>query len=496
MTVDGFASGTWYKNGTTGQILSFGQTGVGTAPTADTSGDTGADNGSAGAAYSTGAHTQYSGIQLLYGMAENGLQSGDSNANNGETNLVNTTWDISAPDSAFEFMPNATFATFNTMSGMTTRYVKDKTPRSPNLGFRFKNSTDKGLNFSVNYSYRHDGNPYIDLGYYDASSGNKLTTQYVQGPGTGVPVTDGSADVTAANIGTSVTARSDADTKTLVAAAGDSFTDANSDGYADTGEMYWYYIGGATNATTVMLKDDSGNYYGKYAWSGSGLANTAAYTDVELRFTEKMNRVHSIGTALDYALDFNDTPIVLRGEFLYNKDEMTPVVNKKILGIGDLAGAMSMQKADMFKYVLGADVTVLTDMMLSGQFIQFRNLDFVDQSATCTTQMSNSFDCSTYTADMATLHMSNGLQKAEKNKEFYSLFLSKPFGDSGEGRWNNIFIYEEGGGKWNRFDVEYGFDDQLIGTFEVNKYFGDNNTMFGQFENASNVQVGIKYLLQ
>jgi hypothetical protein len=97
---------------------------------------------------------------------------------------------------------------------------------------------------------------------------------------------------------------------------------------------------------------------------------------------------------------------------------------------------------------------------------------------------------------MSTLHLSNGLQKAEKNKEFYSLFLSKPFGDSGEGRWNNILMLEEGGGRWNRFDVEYGFDDQLIGTFEVNKYFGDENTMFGQFENASNIQVGIKYLLQ
>jgi hypothetical protein len=110
--------------------------------------------------------------------------------------------------------------------------------------------------------------------------------------------------------------------------------------------------------------------------------------------------------------------------------------------------------------------------------------------------MSQSVNCSRYTGDQASMHLTNGLQKAEKNKEFYSLFLSKPFGESGEGRWNNIFIYEEGGGKWNRFDVEYGFDDQLIGTFEVNKYFGDNNTMFGQFENASNVQIGVKYLLQ
>jgi len=151
----------------------------------------------------------------------------------------------------------------------------------------------------------------------------------------------------------------------------------------------------------------------------------------------------------------------------------------------------------MFKYVLGADVNVLTDMMVSGQFIQFRNLDYVDNNTDADGNACGSkVNCGRYTGDMATLSLTNGLKQGTENKEFYSLFFSKPFGDSGEGRWNNIFMFEEGGGKWNRFDVEYGFDDQLIGTFEINKYFGDNNTMFGQFENASNVQVGVKYLLQ
>jgi hypothetical protein len=153
-------------------------------------------------------------------------------------------------------------------------------------------------------------------------------------------------------------------------------------------------------------------------------------------------------------------------------------------------GAMNNEENDFFKYVIGADVTVATDMMVSGQFIQFRNLDFVDTNSSRVSTLGK------YTGDMTTLHLDNNLKKAEENKEFYSLFLSKPFGASGEGRWNNIFIYEEGGGKWNRFDVEYGINDQLIGSIEYNKYFGDNNTMFGQFENASNVQVGLKYLLQ
>ncbi len=85
-----------------------------------------------------------------------------------------------------------------------------------------------------------------------------------------------------------------------------------------------------------------------------------------------------------------------------------------------------MQDANMFKYVLGVDVTVMTNLMVSGQFIQFRNLDYVDTSRTCTTQVGNSINCSKYTADFATLHLSNDMNKGEENKEFFSLFFSKP----------------------------------------------------------------------
>jgi len=149
-----------------------------------------------------------------------------------------------------------------------------------------------------------------------------------------------------------------------------------------------------------------------------------------------------------------------------------------------------MVKGDTFKYVLGADITVMTNMMLSAQIIQERNLDYIDQSQTCSAQATH---CGRYTADRAAMHMSNGLQKAEENKEFYSLFLSKPFGASGEHRWNNIFMFEENGGKWNRLDAEFSIDDDTQATVEYNKYWGDANTQFGQLEKSSNVQVGFKY---
>jgi len=346
-----------------------------------------------------------------------------ANANEGGTN----------PGSAFAYMTDATFATFNAFSGAKSEYrVKHPEILDPNLGFRYKNSTDNGLNYSLNYAYHYDTNPYVDL-HWESAAGTRLT-------------------------------------QTLTTSTGDgNNTNGNGD---NTGRVY----------RTLSLG------------SGIGYGGTAPV----LVFEEKLNRINSLGASFDTAFDTASLgPVVVRGEFLYNKDEMTPIVDRNKLAYGDLPGGLTMQKTDMFKYVLGADVNVLTDMMVSGQFIQFRNLDYVDNNTDADGNACGSkVNCGRYTGDMATLSLTNGLKQGTENKEFYSLFFSKPFGDSGEGRWNNIFMFEEGGGKWNRFDVEYGFDDQLIGTFEINKYFGDNNTMFGQFENASNVQVGVKYLLQ
>jgi len=334
-------------------------------------------------------------------------------------------WDIGdGANSAFEYVGNANFVTFDSFAGLTTRYDR-KSPdfADGNFSTRFKNSTSSGLNYSVNYSYAYDANPSVNLHLEDSATGQKAFV--------GV---DGNNEIRIYNTQAAATANVAGAGQVCSAAAGDA-------------------------ACTLV-------------------------------FTEEMHRSHNLGASFDTALDIGNSPIVLRGEFLYQKDVYQPVIDRGEMTIGNLTEALKSLPADQFKYVLGADTTVMTDMMLSGQFIQFRNLDYIDETS------SRDPNFRRYTGDMATLHLSNGMQAAEENKEFYSIFLSKPFGDSGEGRWNNIFIYEENGGKWNRFDVEYGFDDQLIGTFEVNKYFGDENTMFGQFKNASNVQIGVKYLLQ
>ncbi len=356
-------------------------------------------------------------------------------------------WDVTNPNSAWEHFPNATFATFNSMNGMTTRYERkyddDFLPSEANFGARFRSYLDNGLNYSVNYFYGFDPNPSLNIHWEDPNTGQKLVvdkfntvanTQVIQirNPATG--------ELYGAN--------ADFDQTAYVGAAPTDVTAANNGGAA------------------VLV------------------------------FEEDRNRIHNIGGSLDYAMDAGDVPLVIRGEFLYQKDVNQPVVDRGALANGDLVGALKSEKHDFFKYVIGLDATVYTNLLISGQFIQFRNLDFIDEDCSFTTQGGATASCARYTGDPATMSVTNGLNKGYKNKEFYSLFLSKPFGENQLGRVNNIIIYEEGGGYWNRLDAEYSLSDELVVTGEINVYWGDEDTLFGQFDKSSNIQVGVKYIIE
>ncbi len=407
------------------------------------------------------------------------------NGNNNVTDLMAVTgglpnqvnWNPNNPTSAFEYMSLASFGTFNTFTsllnpaappsrtnpqtGIKTAWKKDA-KYGPNIGGRFRGSLDNGLNYSLNYFYHYSANPEINLSWRDAVTGERLKVVRAPTGPTGAIVT-GIPSLTRAQALTN-----------------------------------WNVHTGAPGPipTHILLQNAAGRYYGVFdPATGASNVNT---NPAQLLFTETVHRVQSFGGSFDYSMDLQDVPLVLRGEFLYDKGEKQPVVDRFLLGIGDLSNALTMKSADYFKYVLGADVTVMTNLLASFQFIQFRNLSYIDQPATCTTQSGafTAVNCGRYTADFSTLHLTNGLQKGWKNKEFYSFFLSKPFGESDLGRWNNIIMYEDGGGFWDRLDAEYSLSDELVISGEINMYWGDQNTMFGQFKNSSNVQVGLKYIIE
>jgi hypothetical protein len=428
-----------------------------------------------------------SGAGDLNGIAQYGLFAGDPNGNDNVTNLMAVTgqlptdvvWNPGKPTSAFEYMSAATFATFNTFTGFdatrptgfagaTSSYKRDYPSSSnPNAGFRFRSYTDAGLNYSLNYFYHYSANPTVDMSWHDSTTGEQLQVQRASANAFGIP--DTSTNLGVNEIPTDFT---------------------------------------AAPPVSILVRNAAGQYYG--AFDPTAFDGTPGLGAPTLRLTERTHRIHSIGGSLDYAFDTALAPIVLRGEFLYDKDDKQPVIDKRLLAIGDLTNALKMEDADYFKYVIGADVTVLTNLLVSGQFIQFINLDYEKTDRTCTGQPGlnlstnppspaaapYTFDCSKYTGDFATLSLDNGMKRGYRTKEWFSLFLSKPFGESQLGRWNNIVIWEEGGGFWNRFDMEYSFTDQLIGSAELNLYFGNDNTTFGQFEDSSNFQLGVKYLLQ
>lgn len=359
-------------------------------------------------------------------------------------------WNPLAPNSAWEYMPNATFATFTAFTGMNTRYHVDL-PNSTdaNFGIRYKGNLPNGFNFSLNYFYGYDPNPAVQIHWADPNTGEKLQ------------VVD--AEYTNPLSGTS--------THTLqVANSSGKFYGAPSVQYSPEG-----HAAGLTDVTPDVN------------WAGFG---------PQLVFEESLDRINNIGASYDYAwdIDLGDAPPVLRGELLYQTGVLSPVIDRYKLSYGHLTEALKLEEADYFKYVLGADFTFLTNLLVSGQFIQFRNLDYVNSTQYVDPLTGQRFD--RYTADQASMHLTNGLKRAEENKEFYSLFLSKPFGPSQEHRVNNITIFEEGGGWWNRFTVDYTFRDELLGTFEWNQYWGDDDTTFGQFQDSSSVMVGLKYLIE
>jgi len=363
--------------------------------------------------------------------------------NNSVTNLCTpAALDENNPDAVFEYMSATTFATFDTLGEISSEYrIKHPDGADSNINLRYKNSTAKGLNYSLNYMNGYDTNPSVDM-HWEDGNGAKL---YV---GTT------SSSLSIATDGTSDTGSSDANL---------------------TVRLYTTQALAAAAATgTAYNKIDSGS-------------------DPLLVMAESLNKIQQLGGSFDMAVETEKLgPLVIRGEALYQKDVESPVIDRKKLGHGDLVGGLSMVQGDVFKYVIGADITALTNMMISAQFIQERNLDFIDQSQTCHSEYGA--NCGRYTADRAAMHLSNGLQKAEENKEFYSFFMSKPFGAEQQHRWNNIFMFEENGGKWNRADVEYSFSDEIIGSAEYNKYWGDENTQFGQMAKSSNFQLGLKYI--
>jgi hypothetical protein len=340
-------------------------------------------------------------------------------------------------------MTKTTFRTFDAFVNAKSQYVYEMPKNSDmDLAARYKNTTAGGVNYSLNASYNYDKNPIIELSWR-GNAGQKLTVHefgtYYTPTGLGT-----SADHVAIN-----TTLQLVDTTKAALAAAD------------------------VNHTAGVYTDGTGGLYG-------GEGQKAA----TLQFSQQVKRVKQVGGSFDTAIETAALgPVVIRGEALYTQDGYSPVMNKDRLAIGDLVGALQMVKADRFKFVLGADITALTNMMISAQFIQDSNLDFVDNG-------------NNYTTDYATMHLSNGFNKGIKNKNYYSLFFSKPFGASGEHRWNNITMLEEGvsgNGKWNRLDAEFSIDDDTQATVEYNKYWGNVNTQFGQLEKSSNIQVGVKY---
>ncbi|HIF51695.1 MAG TPA: hypothetical protein EYQ42_09270 [Thiotrichaceae bacterium] len=262
------------------------------------------------------ANTNESQTNLLTGMDSTAVgftgaySAGESIVNTQSTgggSNVTGTWDATTPDTTFEYMPDASFKTFATFNLAKTKYVREDNDSDQNISLRYKNSTQNGVNYSLIYMNTFDANPHIDLEWQNAA-GATLTPELTKHAGTGYV----------------------------------------SVGLTDTG---------TTEAESTL------------AYGYVGNATTSAFTitnPVTLVLKEKHAKIQNIGGSFDTAIETAKLgPVVLRGEALYQKDVMTPIVDKAHMSIGNMTEAFTTHKGDKFKYVLGADITALTNMMVS-----------------------------------------------------------------------------------------------------------------------------------
>ena len=347
-----------------------------------------------------------------------------------KTNLFNGSLNTSHPTSMFDYMGDTSFGTFDAFQGMKTAYRK-------------KHADNKALKGNIGFKYAGTND---DIGlnytfnYYYHYDNN--------------PVVDISWEE--ANTG-----------KALVAQTSGPNSTSNP----------------AFKSVTMSLAyaDGSG------AFSSANGANPATMV-----FTEKQNRINSFGASFDYAIDNSFAPIIIRSEMVYDKGTLQPIVDLGKLAYGDLAGAFTNKKADFFNYVIGADVTVMTNLFMSFQFMDKWNLDYVDENVQYD---GNSRAYSKHTANAATMSLANGFKKAEEHQIMYTFFLSRPFLEGDALRVNNIILLEnDNGGYWDRLDFEYSYSDDIIITGALNQYGGDKFGVVGQFANSSNVQLGFKYI--
>lgn len=355
-----------------------------------------------------------------------------------KTNLMGASLNTANPTTMFDYMGDTTFATFDAFVGMKTKYVRDHADNKAlegNLGFKYANSIDEiGLNFTLNYYYHYDNNPVINVSWA-AANGAALASK----------ATVGAFDAHGRPVGSPGAGAEAYKTTTMSLVKGD-------------GTAYNY----ATNGPATMV------------------------------FTEKQNRINTFGASFDYAIDNSFAPIIIRSEMVYDKGTLQPVVDLGKLAYGDLAGAFTNQKADFFNYVIGADMTVMTNLFMSFQFMDKWNLDYVDEGVQ---YAGNTRQYSKHTANAATMSLGNGFKKAEEHQIMYTFFLSKPFLESDALRVNNITLLENDNyGWWDRLDFEYTYTDDILLTGALNVYGGDDYGVFGQFKNSSNVQLGFKYI--
>jgi hypothetical protein len=193
------------------------------------------------------------------------------------------------------------------------------------LAIKTSQTTKSGTNYSLNFSNSYDKNPIINLRW--KNDAGETLTQHTVSAALGMLGVDGNGALI--------------DNASMIAAG--------------------FTTDGVNSGTYIELRDSTYD-----ANTGAGVYGGGTGQSAILEFEQAVVRTKNLGGSFDTSVEMAGLgPVVFRGEMLYTMDGKQPVMSKTKLSIGDLVGALQMKDSDRFKFVLGADVTVLTNMLVA-----------------------------------------------------------------------------------------------------------------------------------
>ena len=224
------------------------------------------------------------------------------------------------------------------------------------------------------------------------------------------------------------------------------------------------------------------NYF--YHWSDAPLFYPSKnHVTDRINYDLKYHRYHTLGGKFtnQFSKFLGIKDVIMRGEMAVHLEDRIPCRYAKIGDDPNNIFGTKMSKTDTVNYLIGFDKFLFSDYFTSIQFYQFITLDWEKGYI----NMPNMYDVDWADGEI----LSSKIDRVETlltfymSTDFYGERLCPDF----------LIVYADDGAFWFRGRSRFKFSDTRSFCIGTNQYYGNRNTMLGQFKDVDNIFCELKF---